>query len=326
MKITNLIETDQSSLHQTTFIADVIAGLSAQEKAISAKYFYDDIGSELFQKITQHPDYYPTSTEFSILQSISHLLPGIINASELDIIELGAGDGHKSELIINGFLNHDCKVNFYPIDISEKAMQLLDDNLSKHPSLHTHGVVADYFHGLNYLKKISSNKKLVLFLGSNIGNFNKVQIDSFLSQLQDSLDTGDYVLVGFDLKKDTHVLNQAYNDADGLTRQFNLNLLNRINRELGGDFNVSAFEHYGFYNPKLGAMESYLISLDDQIVTIEAADKPFYFTQHEAMHLEYSYKFSTAAITQLAVQNGFTITQLFSDSRDYFIDALWQVT
>ncbi len=326
MKITNLIETDQSSLHQTTFIADVITGLSAQQKAISAKYFYDDIGSELFQKITQHPDYYPTSTEFSILQSINHLLPEIINVSEIDIIELGAGDGHKSELIINGFLNHDCKVNFYPIDISEKAMQLLDDNLNRQKNLYVHGVVADYFHGLNHLKKVSSNRKLVLFLGSNIGNFNKAQIDTFLSQLRTSLDTGDYILIGFDLKKDTHVLNQAYNDSDGLTRQFNLNLLKRINRELGGDFNVSAFEHYGFYNPRLGAMESYLISLEDQIVRIAASDKPFYFTQHEAMHLEYSYKFSTTAIAQLAADNGFAITQLFSDNRDYFIDALWQVT
>jgi L-histidine Nalpha-methyltransferase len=326
LKITNLIERDSSSLHQTTFIADVIAGLSAEKKSISAKYFYDDIGSELFQKITQHPDYYPTSTEFSILQKINDILPQIIGASEIDIIELGAGDGHKSELIINGFLNRQCKINFYPIDISEKAMQLLDDNLTAHTSLQVHGVVADYFHGLNHLKKVSNNQKLVLFLGSNIGNFNKVQTDSFLNQLAASLDVGDYVLVGFDLKKDTHILNQAYNDSDGLTRQFNLNLLRRINRELGGNFNVSAFEHYGFYNPMLGAMESYLISLEDQVVTIPASDNPFYFTKHEAMHLEYSYKFSATGITKLATHNGFAITQLFSDSKGYFIDALWQVT
>jgi L-histidine Nalpha-methyltransferase len=325
LKITNLIETDQSSQHQASFIADVIAGLSAEQKSISAKYFYDDIGSELFQKITQHPDYYPTKTEFAILQKISKQLPVIINESEIDIIELGAGDGHKSELIVNGFLDSNCKVNFYPIDISEKAMQLLDDNLSMNKNLHIHGVVADYFHGLNHLKKISINKKLVLFLGSNIGNFNKSQTNDFLSQLEASLNTGDYLLIGFDLKKDTHILNQAYNDSDGLTRQFNLNLLTRINRELGGNFNVANFQHYGFYNPVLGAMESYLISLADQTVSIEAADDTFHFKKHEAMHLEYSHKFSKSGITKLATYNGFEVTQLFSDDRDYFVDALWKV-
>lgn len=326
MKITNLIETDQSSLLRETFITDVIAGLSTEQKSISAKYFYDDMGSELFQKITQHPDYYPTKTEFSILQKISSLLPNIINESEIDIIELGAGDGHKSELIINGFLNKQCKVNFYPIDISEKAMQLLGNNLSINESLHIHGVVADYFHGLHHLKTISNNRKLVLFLGSNIGNFDRRQTDDFLSQLEANLNIGDYVLMGFDLKKDTQVLNQAYNDSDGLTRQFNLNLLTRINRELGGNFNVSAFQHYGFYNPVLCAMESYLISLTDQEVFINATDKSFHFKKHEAMHLEYSYKFSTTGITKLATSNGFEIAQLFLDDRDYFVDALLKVT
>lgn len=326
MKITNLIETNQTSLHQTTFLTDVIAGLSAEQKSISAKYFYDDIGSELFQKITQHPDYYPTKTEFSILEKISAMLPTTINEAEIDIIELGAGDGHKSELIINGFLDSHCKVNFYPIDISEKAMQLLDENMNVHDNLHIHGIVADYFHGLNHLKKISNNCKLVLFLGSNIGNFNKVQTDEFLHQLEANLNIGDYVLIGFDLKKDVHILNRAYNDSDGLTRAFNLNLLSRMNRELGAHFDVSAFQHYGFYNPVLGAMESYLISLKDQTVAIDAADKQFHFKKHEVMHLEYSHKFSTTGIDKLATHNGFEMTELFSDDRDYFVDALWKVT
>ncbi len=326
MKITNLIETDQTRLHRASFLTDVIAGLSTEQKSISAKYFYDDIGSEIFQKITQHPDYYPTSTEFSILQKISADLPAIIHEAEIDIIELGAGDGHKSELIINGFLGNDCKVNFYPIDISEKAMQLLDENLSMNENLYIHGIVADYFQGLNHLKKISSNRKLVLFLGSNIGNFNKAQTDAFLTQLEASLNIGDYVLIGFDLKKAISILNRAYNDSDGLTRAFNLNLLVRMNRELGAHFDVSAFEHYGFYHPVLGAMESYLISLKDQTVTIDAAGQDFHFKKHEAIHLEYSHKFSTTGITKLATRNGFEITELFSDHRDYFIDALWKVT
>lgn len=325
MKITNLIETASPNLPQAAFITDVINGLSAEQKSISAKYFYDDIGSGLFQQITQHPDYYPTKTEFSILQKISSVLPEIINEAEIDIIELGAGDGHKSELIINGFINKGRKINFYPIDISEKAMQLLDDNLSANGRLHIHGVVADYFHGLNHLKKISNNQKLVLFLGSNIGNFSKTQTDDFLKQLEASLNADDYVLIGFDLKKDTQILNRAYNDSDGLTRAFNLNLLTRINRELGGDFNLSAFQHYGFYHPVRGAMESYLISLEDQTVSIDVTGKSFHFKKHEAMHLEYSYKFSTTEIMKLATLNGFDIAQLFSDDQDYFVDALLKV-
>ena len=205
MKITNLIKKDLSSEHQEAFLSDVLNGLNAEKKSISAKYFYDDIGSELFQKISQHPDYYPTKTEFSILDKISNVLPTLIHESEVDIIELGAGDGHKSELIINGFIDASCKVNFYPIDISEKAMQLLANNLSIKDNLDIHGVVADYLHGLNHLKTISSNRKIVLFLGSNVGNFNKAETNEFLTMLSSALNPEDYVLIGFDLKKSRHI-------------------------------------------------------------------------------------------------------------------------
>lgn len=326
MNITNLIENTDISDHHEIFLADVIKGLGAEQKSISAKYFYDDIGSKLFQKISQHPDYYPTKTEFSILDGIADQLAGIIDESEIDIIELGAGDGHKSRLVIDGFLRTGRKVNFYPIDISEKSMHLLGENLSVNEQLSIHGVVADYFQGLNHLKKILSNKKLVLFLGSNIGNFNRDQTKQFLSQLHTALNPHDYVLMGFDLKKNTAILNRAYNDADGLTKAFNLNLLSRINQTFGADFDLANFQHYGFYNPVLGAMESYLISLIDQTVSIAEANQSFYFKQFEAMHLEYSHKFTRPGIRKLANHNGFLIQALFADDQDYFIDALWQVS
>ncbi|MFV1921141.1 MAG: L-histidine N(alpha)-methyltransferase [Methylotenera sp.] len=326
MKITNLIEKNQTTEHHEAFLADVIKGLSTEQKAISAKYFYDDIGSELFQKISQHPDYYPTKTEFSILDNISNILPKHVSESEIDIIELGAGDGHKSELIINGFIKADCKVNFYPIDISEKAMQLLDENLTASKNLHIHGVVADYYHGLHYIRDLSNNKKLVLFLGSNIGNFNKTQTDQFLTMLSNTLDKHDYVMMGFDLKKDPAILNQAYNDSDGLTKAFNLNLLTRINREFGANFDIDQFKHYGFYNPYRGTMESYLISLVAQTIHIEAANQMFHFKQFEPIHLEYSHKFTSSGIEKLAKKNGFETIALFTDEKNYFIDALWQVS
>lgn len=325
MKITNLIEKDQSYLHHEAFGIDVLNGLSTDPKAISAKYFYDDIGSELFQKITQHPDYYLTKTEYAILRTTSAILPTIINESEIDMIELGVGDGHKSKLIIDGFLDNGKKVNFYPIDISEKAMQLLGENMAITNQLSIHGVVAEYFQGLHHVHESSNRKKLVLFLGSNIGNFTREESTRFLKRLWSSLDHGDYVLIGFDLVKEPDVLNRAYNDSDGLTKAFNLNLLDRINHELGGNFNKNAFQHYGFYNPTRACMESYLISLADQHVSIAISDKTFHFDQFEALHLEYSYKFSTNHIEHLARDVGFDIKKHFSDKGNYFIDSLWQV-
>jgi L-histidine Nalpha-methyltransferase len=325
LKITNLIEKNQSTRHHEAFGVDVLSGLSAMPKSISAKYFYDDIGSELFQQISQHPDYYLTKTEYAILQRISTTIPDIVNETEIDIIELGVGDGHKSKLIIDGFLDKSKKVNFYPIDISEKAMHLLGENIMNTDTLSIHGVIADYFHGLQHIHEISNNKKLVLFLGSNIGNFTREQSVGFLKRLWSSLDHGDYVLIGFDLIKDPDVLNQAYNDSDGLTKAFNLNLLDRINRELGGNFNTNAFQHYGFYNPTLACMESYLISLADQDVSIAISDQTFHFEKFEAMHLEYSYKFSTQLIEHLARDMGFDIEKHFADDKTFFSDSLWQV-
>ena len=325
MKITNLIEVDQSTQNREAFTTDVLMGLSSVPKTISAKYFYDDVGSGLFQKISQHKDYYLTKTEFSILEQFGASLAATINEAEIDIIELGAGDGHKSKLIIDSFLAQGTKVNFYPIDISEKAMGLLGENLAVTAQLNIHGIVADYFHGLNSLKKISSNKKLVLFLGSNIGNFNRAQTQEFLKKLWLALNANDHVLIGYDLKKDTDILNKAYNDSDGLTTAFNLNLLKRMNAELGADFDMDKFKHYGFYNPSLGAMESYIMSLQDQDVYIAALETSFHFEKFEALHLESSFKFSESEIHTLASQTGFKIEAHFTDVQHYFIDALWQV-
>lgn len=325
MKLTNLLVKNNLNEQTEAFAIDVLTGLSAQNKSVPAKYFYDDIGSELFQKISQHPDYYLTKTEFSIIEKAALDIPKMIQSSEIDIIELGAGDGHKSKLLIDGFLNNGCKVNFYPIDISEKAMQLLGENLSINANLAIHGIVADYFTGLNYLKKISNNKKLVLFLGSNIGNFNHQQSGDFLKKLWLTLNQSDHFLIGYDLKKEAHTLNKAYNDSDGLTKAFNLNLLNRMNQELGGHFNPAKFEHYGFYNPTIEAMESHLISLEKQDIYIDSLEKSVHFDAFETVHLESSYKFTAAEINNLAAHNGFKVVQHFSDINGYFIDSLWQV-
>lgn len=327
MEITRLI--DHSSIDDNAqkdqFAIDVLTGLCASPKNLSAKYFYDDIGSEIFQQITRHDDYYLTRTEFDILNTIKHALPEKIGEQELDIIELGAGDGHKSRLILEGFLDAGCKVNFYPIDISEKAMMLLQDNIPTHANLTIHGVIAEYFDGLRLVRKTSANKQLVLFLGSNIGNFDRIQNQGFLRKLWMSMNASDFTLLGFDLKKDVGVLTAAYNDSAGLTKEFNLNLLRRINRELGGNFKLDTFQHFGVYSPILGAMESYLLSTVTQEVFISALERSFHFDEYEPIHLEYSFKFLKNDINFLSKKTGFEVVDHFSDSNVHFVDSLWKV-
>lgn len=317
--------TDGYAQEANQFAADVLTGFSSATKHLSAKYFYDDIGSELFRAISRHEDYYLTRTEYDILDAISNRLPGILDEKEIDIIELGAGDGHKSELIIDSFLEFGLTINFYPIDISGKAMNMLGETMREKPNLSVHGLIGDYFDGLRFVRERSGKRQLVLFLGSNIGNFNRIQSQSFLRRLCDSLNPDDYLLIGFDLKKDIAELITAYSDSSNYTRDFNLNLLTRINRELGGNFDLSGFQHYAAYNPVLGAMESYLLALREQRVFIEALQRELFLSAFEPIHLEYSFKFLPADIEFLSHQTGCTIVENFADPHERFIDSLWQV-
>lgn len=327
MDIVRLVEQAQEDAdsHREQFALDVLTGLCSAPKRIPTKYFYDDVGSELFQQITRHEDYYLTRVEYDILESAREKLPKLIDEREIDIIELGAGDGHKSQLIIDGFLQASRRVNFYPIDISEKAMTLLEANIPPQEHLNVCGVVSEYFEGLRYLRQRSDNRLLVLFLGSNIGNFDRIQNQTFLRKLWQSVNNDDYLLVGFDMKKDVHKLTAAYNDSSGLTTAFNLNLLNRINKELGGNFDTTKFQHFGVYNPVRGAMESYLLANESQSVYVEELQREFHFDPFEAIHLEYSFKFLKQDVEFLGQQTGFETVRHFSDAKKQFIDSLWKV-
>jgi len=193
------------------------------------------------------------------------------------------------------------------------------------PDVKVHGLVTDYFTGIRWLNAHYHRRNFVLFLGSNIGNFNRAKSHVFLRNLWNGLNDGDYALIGFDLRKDIERLLAAYNDRGGVTSAFNLNLLTRINRELGGHFDISRFRHFGTYNVFNGAMESYLVSLEKQIVYIDALNQAFEFESWEPIHTEYSYKYLESDIKELAEATGFQIkTQLF-DSKKYFVDSVWQV-
>lgn len=187
------------------------------------------------------------------------------------------------------------------------------------------GLVGDYFDGIRTLVKQTKRKNFVLFLGSSIGNFNHAEAEKFLRQLWYVLNPGDYVLIGFDLKKDLNILHSAYNDTKGVTSEFNLNLLSRLNETLDADFDRSSFMHQGVYNVQLGAMESYIISTKKQAVKIGDLDKEFTFKPWEGIHTEYSYKYTQTEIEMLAKDTGYTVINHLFDSKRYFIDSVWEV-
>ena len=327
IKLTNLFDGRKKNTfdQREQFAMDLLMGLCSKPKRVPSKYFYDDRGSQLFQEITRQDDYYLTKVEHQILTSAQTQLAKIINKKEIDIIELGAGDGHKTKIIVDGFLNQGCRVNFFPIDISSEAMGLLKENLQEADQLSIHGIVSDYIEGLRYVRDHSDHQILALFLGSNIGNFDRVSNQTFMRMLWKSLGHDDYILTGFDLKKDVELLISAYNDKKGITKAFNLNLLKRINTELGGTFDIDQFFHFGTYNPVMGAMESYLVSAIEQDVYIEELERSFHFKAFEPIHLEYSFKFLESDIAFLAQETGFEITKNFTDQRKHFVDSLWRV-
>lgn len=308
------------------FLRDVEQGLSQTPKAIPSRYFYDEKGSKLFEQIMELPEYYLTSAEYEILEHNHRRLAELVNHTTFNLVELGAGDGRKTKVLLEHFQSEKIDFKYIPIDISEGAMTALQKEVAAccH-DLEMLGVVGEYFQGLNWVEKHMGGPSLVLFLGSNIGNFRPGKAKIFLRRLHEVLQPGDFVLMGFDLKKDTGRLNAAYNDEQGITAQFNLNLLTRINRELGGDFDLENWEFYGWYNPLSGAVESSLLSRKRQHVRIGACEGVFEFDAWEAIHTEYSFKYSEAEIEKMAANAGFTVVEHYHDKGQTFVDSLWSV-
>lgn len=324
-----LQETDYADSFRETdaFALDVLVGLSSPRKKIPSKYFYDAKGSELFNRITELPEYYPTACELEIIQNNSAAITRYVDYDQpFNLVELGAGFSSKTTTLLNHFIEQRLDFQYVPIDISEGAMQSLIESLRlQFPSLDASGLVTDYFNGLKWLNNRFRRKNLVLFMGSSIGNFTHAENCVLLRNLWNCLHHDDVILIGFDLKKDIDMLLRAYNDLQGVTREFNLNLLRRINRELGGNFDVAKWRHFGTYDVFSGGMESYLVSLEKQSVFIEKIGRWFEFEPWEPIHTEYSYKYLISEIEQLASETGFEIYEHLFDSRHYFADSMWRV-
>lgn len=317
---------EQESINDPEFATDVLKGLSHKNKYLSSKYFYDPKGSELFNQITRHRDYYLTNCELEILNSHKGELSQLLSNESFNLIELGPGEGIKARILIDQFLQDSREFTYFTIDISQKYLnQLVKQFHEDLPQLKLKAINSDFFKGLKWLSSHSKRRNIVLFLGSSIGNFDRESTLKFLHEIWQDLQDGDYFLVGFDLRKNIDVLIQAYNDSDGITREFNLNLLSRINRELNADFDRTAFNHFATYNVYSGAMESYLISSKEQNVSVKALNQSFHFHEFEPIHVEYSYKYLRSQIEEFALISGFEIVKNFSDSKGYFINSLWRI-
>jgi len=311
------------------FARDVLKGLSARHKYLSSKYFYDEQGDALFQRIMDLPEYYLTRSEYQIFETHRQEM---LNAFEgtggsFDLIEFGAGDGLKTKVLLQHFLEAKTDFTYMPIDISQNALDILQKDLNANmPELDVQPLQGEYFQALSQLPAENGRKKVVLFLGSNIGNFlHDIAVD-FLSKLSQILNTGDHLLMGVDLKKDPQAVSAAYNDAQGVTRAFNLNLLERINREFTADFNLDKFMHYPTYNPMNGEARSFLVSVEPQTVNLGKLNASFHFDAWETISMELSQKYDLHMLQDLALNSGFKMVNHFYDSRKFFTDTLFEVT
>jgi L-histidine Nalpha-methyltransferase len=301
-----------------SFREDVLRGLTSEPKSIPPKYFYDERGSQLFEQITETEEYYPTRTEAAILAAGGDEVLDEAGA-ELTVVELGSGSSTKTRLLLDRLAVRQARVDYVPIDISptvvtEFGEQLLQD----YPSLHIRGLICDFQRGLGELKEPAAGRRLFLFLGSSMGNFTPAQAVALLGTIREAMGPRDSLLLGLDLKKDPAVLHRAYNDAQGVTAAFNLNLLERINRELGGQFDPARFAHVSFYNAEQGRIEMHLESRVSQIVPVEAFTRGFTFRAGERIHTENSYKFDRDGLEKLLRPAHLALRRQWLDAQQWF--------
>jgi dimethylhistidine N-methyltransferase len=310
------------------FKTDVEHGLSASPKTLSSKYFYNKIGDALFVEIMNLPEYYLTRCELDIFQNKTKDLISELQLNTntfFELVELGAGDGLKTKQLLSALDTQNFKFNYAPIDISKNALHHLKQDLNKVlPNVSVNPLQGDYFKVLALLKR-SNAPKVILFLGSNIGNMDDDTATTFMEDLAAHLNPGDKLLLGVDLIKPEGIVLPAYNDSKGVTAQFNLNLLTRINDELGGDFQLQNFKHQPEYTEKEGVAKSFILSTVNQTVNIESIGAAFKFSEGEKIHTEISRKYNDALIKQIISKSNFKIESKILDSKGYFADYILSV-
>jgi dimethylhistidine N-methyltransferase len=305
------------------FRDDVAMGLRQAQKAIPPKYFYDQRGSLLFEQICRQPEYYLTRTEAALLRT--HAANILDEVGECTIVELGSGSAVKTRLLLNECQQRHYRMHYVPIDISASMLEIAARGLMvEYPRLSIDALAADYLDGLTALP--TSQGRLVLFLGSNLGNFTPTEQAQLFAHLASVLQVGDHFLLGLDLRKPLDIVEPAYNDAAGVTAAFNLNLLRRMNRELRANFDLSSFSHLAFYNQRLHQIEMHLRSEQEQEVMIGDLDLQVSFRLGETMHTEISRKFDPAEIRVQLALYGFEPRARWTDARGWFLVSLFRFT
>lgn len=296
---------------------DVKAGLNSDRKFLLPKYFYDEKGSKLFELICQTKEYYPTRSETEILK----LLSETISKRNIDkdmIVELGSGTSVKTELLISSFLKERDKLDYIPVDVSNVIIESSKQLTSKFSNLHVNGFISFYEDGMEYIASHFNSPKVILFLGSSIGNFSPEERIDFMKMLGKYMNITDRLLIGFDLIKDRKILEDAYNDSEGITADFNLNILERINRELNADFDIKNFKHKSVFNAAENRIEMYLESQHDMEVKLKGIDEKIILKKGELIHTENSYKFNKTIINDLAKSSGMVFSDYYTDEKEYF--------
>lgn len=312
------------SIHRTPFVEDVESGLNSSPKNLHSMYFYDKVGDDIFREIMDMPEYYLTRSEHEILTANKQAIFESLKNTKFELIEFGAGDAYKTKILLHHFTEQEANFQYIPIDISENILKTLSNSLHQElPTLKIKTVVGEYFKSLAQLSQTDTTRKLVLFLGSNIGNMDAVHAEIFLRRIYANLNPGDLLLLGADLKKDPKTILAAYNDAHGITARFNMNLLVRINAELEANFDVNKFYHYPIYDPVSGTAKSFIISKYDQDVIIKSLDQVISFKAGEQIATEISQKYELEDFQNWADTTGFHLRRIFTDNKKSFANILY---
>jgi L-histidine Nalpha-methyltransferase len=301
-------------------IQDVIKGLNQKQKSLPARYFYDNKGSQLFEDICQLAEYYPTRTEASILQQYA---VNIVNQTQaIELVELGSGSSTKTRYLFDAYQELNIPLDYIPVDVSDSILQVSANNLlADYPQLKIQGQVATYSQALKYLKNqknIFLGKRIIIFLGSSIGNFDSAKCDRFIEQVTSALNPGDYFLLGIDLQKPVNILEAAYNDSQGVTAEFNLNMLRHLNHRFAGNFNLDLFKHQAIYNQTEYQIEMYLISQQEQTVTLSDLNLTIKLEKGERILTEISRKFNLAEMESYLGDRNLNLIKTYTDAQQWF--------
>ena len=314
------MRTKQKTSFASAFEEDCFKGLTSSPKYLLSKYIYDKKGDRLFQDIMALPEYYLTQCEYNILDThAGDIAQMMASAKGFDLIELGAGDGKKTKILLRELTRQKTDFNYLPVDISENVLQELEGDLKQEiPELNIKIQQGTYFNTLEKLADYKARKKVIMMLGSNIGNLLHRDAVEFLTHISAAMSGEDMLFMGFDQKKHPQVILDAYNDPTGVTAAFNKNHLERINTELGGNFKTHEFLHWETYDPESGTAKSFLVSQLDQEVTIEKLGLTVHFDKWETIHTEISQKYDDAIVNWLADRADLEITRFFTDDKEYF--------